>query len=256
MCRYFAYRGEPAPLSKWVFDASRSLERQAYQPLELVSGTINVDGTGVGWWNQGESAPLRYVFDGPPWADPNLSTLAPRIVSGTQVAVVRSATPGIGHGPGHLQPFTHDAAGVAVAHNGWVGGFRGPLGQQMLADLDSDRFAELPAMNDSAVIFSAIVQQILGGATTDSALRTVTEKVLELGRSHGQAVTLSIAVSDADQIAAIRTATGVRPNSLYMCARDEGHLLASEPLDDGVWEPTPIDHLVVMTTRGHHVTPL
>lgn len=244
------------PLSTWIFDAPHCLERQAYQPRELVSGTINVDGTGVGWWNQGEPAPLRYVFDGPPWADPNLPSLAPRISSGTQLAVIRSATAGIGHGPGHLQPFTHEAAAVAVAHNGWVGGFRGPLGQRMLANLDSSRFAELPAMNDSAVIFSAIVQRILAGSTAESALRSVTQEVLELGRSYGQIVTLSIAVSDANQTVAVRTADGIQPNSLYMSARNEGHLLASEPLDGGLWEPTPSDHIVLMTASGHHLTPL
>ena len=257
MCRYFAYRGKPGALARWLFESPHSLERQAYRPREMVNGTVNVDGTGIAWWDADDPVPLRYVFDGPPWADPNLPGLAPRIASGVQLAVVRSATPGIGHGAGHLQPYVHPGAGVAVAHNGWLGGFRGPVGQHLLGSLEPAVFAALPALNDSAALFCAVVQRLLAGTDLADALVAVVEDTLALCRRHREAASLNLAVCSAVQTVAVRAADGVRPNSLYVSARAEGHLLASEPLDDdGTWEPVPPRHLVVVTSSGHRLTPL
>lgn len=256
MCRYFAYRGDPVPLSRWLFEAPHGLERQAYRPREMVSGHVNVDGTGLAWWNAGEREPLRYVFDGPPWADPNLPTLAPRIRSGVQLGAVRSATPGIGHGVGHLQPFVHTGGALAGAHNGWVGGFRGAVGQRMVGELEPALFEVLPALNDSAVLFLAVVQRALGGTELAAALAEAVAGTLELCRGAGEAASLNLVVSDLEQTVAVRASTGVAANSLYLSARSSGHLLASEPLDDGPWAPVPSGHLVTMTASGHRVTPL
>ena len=58
MCRLAAYAGPPAPLSALLYDPPHSLEHQAYAPRELVSGNVNVDGTGVAWWPAHEDEPL------------------------------------------------------------------------------------------------------------------------------------------------------------------------------------------------------
>jgi len=94
MCRFAAYHGPPRPLAEMLYEAPHSLERQAYVPREMVEGHVNVDGTGVVWWPHGDDEPLRYVTVLPPWSDPNLPTLAPRLQGRTILGSVRSATPG------------------------------------------------------------------------------------------------------------------------------------------------------------------
>lgn len=291
MCRYFAYRGPAAPLSTWLYDAPHSLEKQAYQPAEMVRGTINVDGIGFAWWQLEDPQPFRYVFDGPPWSDPNLPTLAPRLTSGLQLAQVRGATPGIGVGAAHVQPFVDDETRIAFTHNGWLGGFRGPVGHELLRRLPAHRFASLPTMNDSAALFCLVAERVTRGSPLADALVDGAAEVLAVCREHEQAATLSVTVVSADATVAIRTALGVPSNSLYqsvradasiqhaapgaetnaapsaatkslpddasrVSARPAAWLLASEPLDDGAWTAVEPEHVVTLTADGIHATPL
>ncbi|HEX9888931.1 MAG TPA: hypothetical protein VGA69_05605, partial [Nitriliruptorales bacterium] len=127
MCRLAAYVGPPAPLSTLLYDPPRSLQVLSYQPRELLYGSVNVDGTGIAWWDEIDQPPLRYVTASPPWSDPNLASLAPRLTGRVQLAAVRGATPDIPFGPANVAPFAHD--GVAFVHNGWVGEFRRGTGR-------------------------------------------------------------------------------------------------------------------------------
>ncbi|MFT5392808.1 MAG: glutamine amidotransferase [Gammaproteobacteria bacterium] len=252
MCRYFAYLGEPIPLSSWLFDAPHSLQAQACQPREMVSGTVNVDGTGLVWWQDGDERAMRYVFDGPPWSDPNLPSLAPRWSSGAQLGIVRSATPGIGLGPEHLQPFLDSKHGLAFMHNGWIGSFRGPVGHAMSATLNAEQFQQLPALNDSAVLFRCVMQRVDAGASPAQALRETASEVLARAVEHNEAATLSVAICDGTSVTAIRTAHGIEPNSLYFSERTSGSVLASEAMDEGEWHAVPPEHIVTM--HAHNVS--
>ena len=159
MCRIAAYIGDrPLPLSALLYDPPHSLEHAAYAPRELIWGHVNVDGTGVAWWVEGRANPLRYVTDKSPWADPNLSDLAP-VLSGTPLlAAVRSATPGISHGSQNVAPFV--SGDLAAVHNGWIGGFRDGVGRSLLSTLSDTRFSEISSMNDSQALFQLVCQQI------------------------------------------------------------------------------------------------
>ena len=68
MCRLAGYVGAPTTLASLLYDPRHALERQAYLPREMVSGTVNVDGTGIAWWSGEEAEPMRYVSERPPWS--------------------------------------------------------------------------------------------------------------------------------------------------------------------------------------------
>jgi len=246
MCRFFAYQGSPAPLSRWVLESSHSLERQAYRPKDMVRGHVNVDGTGLAWWPAAEAVPLRYVTGGPPWSDPNLRTLLPRLSAPSQLAAVRSASPGMGYGIEHVQPFVHGE--IALVHNGWIGGFRGALGHEMLSGLDPAHFADLPAFNDSAALFAAFLGALetARGSLEDALTATVTSIVTACER-HREPCSLNLAVTSGRRSVAVRIARGVDANTLYTSERPEGRLLASEPLDEGTWSAVPENQISSMT---------
>src|SRR5262249_37113611 len=143
MCRLAAYVGPAAPLSTLLYDPLRSLEFQSYRPREQLSGFVNVDGTGVAWWDSLETEPMRYVTERPPWSDPNLPLLARRLRAIVQLAAVRSATPGMPFGPASVAPFVHE--GIACAHNGYLREFKQRTRRTLLARLPDHLFAALDA---------------------------------------------------------------------------------------------------------------
>lgn len=182
MCRFAAYVGPPVALSSLIYDAPHALERQAYAPRQMLAGHVNVDGTGVAWWPEGDDTaePLRYVSDRPPWSDPNLPALSPRLAGGTVLAAVRSATPGTPFGPGHVAPFVH--GGLAGAHNGWLGRFRERTGRELLARLPDHLHDAYRAVNDSLAVFLTVVRHLEGDPAGDltRALRAAVTEILEV----------------------------------------------------------------------------
>jgi glutamine amidotransferase len=252
MCRLAGYVGKtPMPLSALLYEPAHSLEHASYSPRELLSGTVNVDGTGAAWWPEDGSGPLRYVTATPPWADPNLPGLAPSLRGTTLLAAVRSATPGLPYGPDNVAPFVTD--GLAGAHNGRIGGFRGSLGRNLLAGLDDDRFGQLTAMNDSLALFLLVVQQVesQAGSSLSDAVTIVIEQTAKAVIAAGEVATLNLVVASSTEIVAARTSVGDAINSLYTRTTVEGSWLASEPLDDdAAWTAAPEHSLAVLTADG------
>ena len=253
MCRIAAYVGPTAPLSSLLYDPPHSLERQAYRPRELLAGTVNVDGTGVAWWNDTDAEPLRYVAVESPWADANLSDLAPRISSRAILAAVRSATPGLPFGPEHVAPFTHGS--LAGAHNGRIEGFRGRVGRQLVASLPDDQWADLGVLNDSKTLFLAVAAAYDGDlAGAVRAALAATARILD---EHNAAASLNLVVADGESVVAARHSVRTPVNSLYTASRRDSHLVASEPLDDDPeWKPVPEGHLVTITASSIMTAPL
>lgn len=258
MCRIAAYIGDrPLPLSALLFDPPHSLEHAAYAPKELIWGHVNVDGTGVAWWDEGRADPLRYVTDKSPWADPNLSDLAP-VLSGTPLlAAVRSATPGIPHGPQNVAPFV--SGDLAAVHNGWIGGFRDGVGRSLLNTLSDARFSEISSMNDSQALFQLVCQQIDDnpGIEIRDAVSETFRLVAKTAIAADLAAALNLVVASESEIVATKTSAGTEINSLYTLRTEGGNWVASEPLDDAdPWEPVPEHSLVVLTGDSAEVFPL
>lgn len=262
MCRIAAYLGPPVPLASVVYDAPHGLERQAYAPREMLKGHVNVDGTGLAWWppDEVDRAPVRYVTDRPPWADPNLPSLAARLNASLVMAAVRSASPGVSFGPGHVAPFVID--GIAGVHNGWLGKFREGVGRALAARLPDDLYAAAEVANDSLLVVLTVVSHVRSGLDLPGALGAALRDVLEVCGGAGAEATLNVVVADGRRIVASRVARGTEGNNpLYALqggSRWPGAtLLASEPLDDDPeWSPLADDHLIDVAADGLVVTAL
>lgn len=261
MCRLAAYLGDPAPLSTLLYDPPRSLQVQASDPREQLSGTVNVDGTGVAWWDDAQPAPLRYVSDRPPWADANLPSLAPRLQARAQLAAVRGGTPGIGHGTHLVAPFVHGR--LAGAHNGFVADYRARIARAALHLLPDHLHASLDGPGDSQALFLLAVSHLEadpGAGLAGAAAGAVTE-MASLCAKQDTTATLTLALADGERIVVTRAAVGTASNSLYTLAggaRWPGAVVvASEPLDrDPAWTPVPDGHLVDAGSHGVVVRPL
>ncbi len=262
MCRMAAYAGPEAPLSVLLSDPPRALDEQAWRariPGSNGVNAVNVDGTGVVWWPAGERGrpPLRYVTELPPWADPNLLGLAARLQGAMQLALVRSATPGLPYGAWSVAPFVHDR--LAVAHNGRVGGFRGVPGRRLLERLPDDLHAELRALTDSAALAALVAAELrarpergLAGAL--GATVALAEKVCA---DAGEAATLTLLAADGERVAGVRAALGRGSLPLFTRAGGGVALAASEPLDDDPgWAEVPDRHLVELDADGTSTRPL
>lgn len=252
MCRLAGYVGDrPTVLSALLYDPPHSLEHASYVPRELVNGTVNVDGTGVAWWRDGDETPLSYITDKPPWADPNLPGLARKLEGRTVLAAVRSATPGLAFGPANVAPFV--SGNLAAVHNGWIGGFRSAVGRRLLQRLSDERHAELLAMNDSLALFLLVLQHLDNAAeasVADAVSATIELVAGEVDRA-GEAATLNLVVASAAEIVAARTSAGAPVNSLYVRRTDHAGWVASEPLDpDDAWEAVPEHSLVTLTATS------
>lgn len=261
MCRFVAYVGPPIPLSALLYDPPRCLSEQAVSPLEQRSGQINVDGTGVAWWDGADLRPLRYRTDRPPWADENLRGLAPRLVGTVQLAAVRSASPGIPYGAPFAHPFVHGA--VAGTHNGWISAFRPLLARPLLARLPDHLFGAFDGMSDSLALFLLAVTELernpAGGLV--GAVRAALAVTAEECRRAGTTAILNLALADAGGVAVSRTGCEEPGSSLYVLrggARwPSANLIASEPLDDDSgWTPVPDRHIAAVTGEGITMTPI
>ena len=261
MCRMAAYLGPEAPLSTLLLDPPHSLERQAYQPREMLSGTVNVDGTGIAWWTDEGEEPLAYASDKPPWSDLNVTRLAPRLHSGCQLAAVRSATPGLASGAGAAAPFV--AEGIAFAHNGYVERFREVLVAPLLEGLEARALGTIDVLTDSSALFARLVDLRLREPSRplEELVEIMLRRVDEICVTFGVRAQMNLIVAARGRVVALRHAQGLAPNSLYVLedgARWPGaRIVASEPLDeDSSWTPLPPGTVTVLDETGLATRPL
>jgi gamma-glutamyl hercynylcysteine S-oxide hydrolase len=253
MCRLAGYVGDPIALAEALYRRSHSLEHQAYKPAEQIHGSVNVDGTGVAWWDAGDPQPLRYVTPVAPWQDANLPTLSERLTSGVFLAAVRSASPGIAIGPGNVAPFT--VGNMAAVHNGRINGFRSGLGRELIGSLSIDAYEQFHTISDSLAIFLTVIDRY-DGDLVSATIRGLAD-VSSLVRKHGGDATLNFVISDGVGIVAARHSVDGPLNSLYTSNQRDGSWVASEPLDDDSrWNPVPDHHLVHLTSNGIATHPL
>lgn len=256
MCRIAAYVGPPASLASLLYAPEHSLEHQSYRPREMLSGTVNVDGTGVAWWQKDAAEPLRYVTTLPPWSDPNLPTLAPRLRGSPILATVRSATPGIPVETGAVLPYAE--GGIAGTHNGYLNGFADGVAAALLAELPAEWQGRIGTMTDARLLFLLAVAEHdrRPRAGLADACERATARAAQICAELGHTASLNLVLADRSGVAGVRFAEGAASNSLYTHRMDSGALrLASEPLDDAQWEPVPDRHLVVLNADGIDIRP-
>lgn len=259
MCRIAAYLGPETPLASVLYAPEHSLEVQAYRPRQMVSGTVNVDGTGVAWWHGDDNGPLRYITERPPWSDPNLPTLARRLTGRVILATVRSATPGIVSGPGAVLPFVEGS--LAGTHNGYIRGFADGVASTLLKQVPPRLSSRIETLTDSRLLFLLAAAHWHDHHDLGAAAVAAVDTVARACAAARVSASLNLALASTNGIVAIRCARGAEANSLYThAAADnsvEGQLLASEPLDTRPgWKPVAADHLVTLSTAGVTTTPI
>lgn len=243
MCRHLAYLGPPVNLGTLVLDAPHALARQAWAPREMRgSGTINVDGFGVGWYPAPGKAPVSYRRDRPIWSDPYLVELSRSTGAPAVLAAVRSASAGMPAGEAACAPFGTD--GWLFSLNGRVEGWPGsvaPLAEQLpVTDL-----LTMPAVTDSLLLWALVRHRLHRKGPAEAIASVVTDVAAAAPGSR-----LNLLLTDGQQI--IATAAG---HSLHVRTGAGAALVSSEPIDeDPAWEPVADNTLLVATAAGVEAT--
>ncbi|MEH3130752.1 MAG: ergothioneine biosynthesis protein EgtC [Mycolicibacterium neoaurum] len=225
MCRHLGWFGAPVSAASVVLDPPSGLLVQSYAPRRQKHGTINADGWGVGFFDDG---PRRWRSDKPLWGDASFASVAPTLRSGCIIAAVRSATVGMPIEPSASAPFTDGS--WLLSHNGVV-----------------DR-AVLPATRDAE---SSVDSAVLAAHIFQRGMAVLGDTITEVGALDPGA-RLNILAGDGSRLLA--TTWG---DTLFALERADGTVLASEPYDDDPdWLDIPDRHLVEVSATGLTLTPL
>jgi glutamine amidotransferase len=183
------------------------------------------------------------------WTDRSFRSVAEVVHAGALVAAVRSATPPSPIVATGNAPFT--AGPWLFSLNGYVSGFRGPIGEGLRRLVSEERSVAIEGTSDSEVLFALVLDQLDAGAAPEEALATVIASAASRADVH-----LNLLLSDGQAIFA--TTFG---NSLFTLqgaglARG-GVLVASEPLDehDG-WIRVEEHSIVRATCTDLEISPL
>jgi ergothioneine biosynthesis protein EgtC len=242
MCRLLAYLGSPTSLEPLLYQPDHSLIVQSYKPREMLSGVVNADGFGVGWYHsRQETEPFIYKNTLPIWNDINLPSLSRYVESGCAIAYIRSATPGQALDFSNSQPFQYQ--NLLFIHNGRIDKFRQTLYRPIRSQLSDEIYKWIGGATDSEHIFALVLNQWLThpGKSLEQALHTTLLELTELAQSHQTYVLANIVISDGKRLIASRFGTKSPAPSLYWLCNDptfpNSTIVASEPLFTGNWIP-------------------
>ena len=246
MCRLAAYLGPPVTLESLLVDPPHSLYHQAYAPREQVSGTVNADGFGVGWYDPDRRAePAVHKSARSIWADRSFQSFAGLVAAPAFLAVVRGATAPAPVEDSSAQPF--DSGRWLFGHNGAVEGFRTVVASSLRRLLSAQRESEILSASDSEVLFALVLDRLDAGADPATAV----SDVVALVDSH-EGGRMNLVLTDGHRVVATRSG-----DALYVRADDDAVLLASEPFDDHpAWRPVPERHLIDGTAGSLDTHPL
>lgn len=251
MCRHLAYLGPRTSLARLVLTPAHGLYEQSWAPRLQVSGVVNADGFGIGWYpaehagpgaaasgseadGDGGGEPARYRRNVPIWTDANLPELAAAIHSHAVLAAVRSATPGTGQEEAAAAPFRDGR--YLFSHNGAV-----PDWAELPTDLSPAELLSVPARSDSALLWLLIYRELRRGTAAEEAVAGVVRHVAAVRPG----ARLNLLVTDGRSVVATRYGDSL----WYRTGPDL--LIASEPDDEAVgeWHEVP-DHTLVLADRA------
>ena len=265
MCRIVAYLGErEIPLSSVVLEPKHSLLVQSYAPEEMMSGVVNADGFGAGWYvPEMDGEPAVYRSNAPIWADRSFASIAPKVSSAIVLAAIRSATPGLPAEESGVPPFS--SGPFLFAHNGAIKDFRATAMRPLRDLLSDESYSGLLGVADSETVFALLLDGLRGGKVLPGDAETLAEATAETVRrvstlctKLGVYASLNIGVTDGRAMVFTRYSTEGPGNSLYLIedggTSPDAVIIASERLDgDPGWRPVP-DRSVLAVGPGGVVT--
>jgi len=250
MCRFALYAGEPIAAYPLIFEGEHSLYHQSYQPAELLSGSVNADGFGLGWYDRDlNSHPGTYRQSIPIWADRDLENLSRVVSSSLLLANVRNATDSFTAGRHAAHPF--NAGPYLFMHNGAIEHFRESLKRPLRERLSDSGYAALQGASDSETIFYLLIDELEKGNGLTDAMQTVIALIEEQARPHNLTLQLNMALTDGKSAVVSRWANVEPSNSLYLLDRagsfPQGTVVASEPLTtDDPWQAVPTGSIILL----------
>jgi len=268
MCRIAAYLGrEQITLSSLVLEPEHSLLVQSYAPKEMMSGVVNADGFGTGWYApEVDGEPAVYRSNAPIWADRSFASIAPKVRSASVLAAVRSATPGLPAEESGVPPFA--SGPYLFAHNGAIKNFRATAMRPLREALSDASFSELLGVTDSETIFAFLLDRLRDTkahpGNADSLAEATAETVQlvsTLCTELGIYASLNLGVTDGEAMAFSRYSTEGPGNSLYFVEGGEAFsnaiVVASERLNGYAgWRQLPDRHLLTVDATGAKTHPL
>src|ERR687894_1505325 len=268
MCRIVAYLSrEQIPLSSLVLEPEHSLLVQSYEPKEMMSGVVNADGFGAGWYvPEVDDEPAVYRSNAPIWADRSFASIAPKVHSATILAAVRSATPGLPAEESGVPPFA--SGPYLFAHNGAIKDFRQTAMRPLRALLSDASYSDLLGVTDSETIFALLLDRLReakvrpgdAGALAEAINETV-HQASDVCSRLGVYAALNVGATDGEAFVFTRYSTEGPGNSLYFVESGEAFpdavVIASERLDrDDGWRRVADRHLLVASIEGVTTRPL
>lgn len=251
MCRHAGYIGPRASIAPVVTDLPHSLLHQSYAAKELLPGvTVNADGFGVAWYDLDVRAePARYARGTPIWSDAELPDLGRMLHAPAFLAAVRSATVAGQNTDANAAPFTSGRWSWSL--NGYLAQFETWRPHFEAHWLDEARRRRIQGSTDGEWLFQAFLTRLDAGEEPTHALRGLLDDVRAFGREHGLPTQLNLLACDGDRIYATRAGTEAASNSLHHLADGDdfpgGHVVASEPVGPGDWQPVAHDTLLVLS---------
>lgn len=294
MCRLSAFFGRPICAADLVTRPSRSIITQSFDARERMSGDastpgyLNGDGFGLGWYSTDPTdvVPCVYKQIRPAWNDPNLGSIAEKVVTPVLFAHVRAASPGMGVSEATCHPFRFGR--YLWMHNGGVANFRA-VRRRLLPLLSEEAFdfAVTHGSSDTALCFAVFLSGIPDTMAQSSpneirrrledTIRIVEKALVEAGTD--ELSLLNFIVSDGDSLIASRYAvhpnkTEVQAASLYFASgnaytsnedapsrfsmvhtsrKPSLAILSSEPLTEerSDWVSVPLNHVILITPAMH-----
>lgn len=249
MCRLLAYLGSPVSLEPLLYKPEHSLIVQSYQPKEMLSGVVNADGFGIGWYDVKKDAePFIYKNTLPIWNDINLPSLCRYVESSCVVACVRSATPGQALDFSNSNPFKYQH--LLFTHNGLIKKFRQTLYRPIRNSLSDEIYQSIGGTTDSEHIFALLLNQWQAnpGKSLEQALHATLLTLSELAEHYQTYVLANVIISDGNRLIASRFSTKSPAPSLYWLHDNptfpQSVIIASEPLFAGNWTSFPENSII------------
>ena len=247
MCRMLAYLGNNILLSRLLLLPEHSLEKQAWQPKELRETKLNADGYGYAWYTESNDNAFVYKQILPIWNDPNLNALSNSMQQPLWMAIVRSATIGLGVSHDNTPPFTHQK--WSYMHNGYLLNFDTEFRHKFRNQLEDKYHSLIKGNTDSEYIFALLLQQLDTHSPVEAikVCMEIISKILKSNRA-----LLNIALSDGERIYATRHAINGESPTLYYCNNsqefgDDNQIVASEKLNaEDCWTAVDEHEIIVL----------
>jgi len=189
---------------------------------------MNADGWGVGFHVAGQVEPVRWRSSRPLWGDASFASVAPVLRSGSVLAAVRSATPGMPMDESAAAPFTDGR--WLLSHNGRV------------------RSSVLPARHDAESVCDSAV---LAAHVFAQGPERVAETIRAVAAADPDA-SLNVLLTDGTRVLAVSWG-----DPMSYLVEPDGVVVASEPYDDDArWVDVPDRHVLEATATEVVVSPL